>query len=92
VLEDLWRLADTNTLEIKAVKAPAAKRMGQYSEQNVELRIAGSFNGVYQFLLDIENSQRITATKKIAITRSKGSDDRVQADLALAVFSDAAAH
>jgi Tfp pilus assembly protein PilO len=86
VLEDIWHLAQANSLQTRTVKTPAMQRTAGYSEQTMELSLAGDFAGFYQFLLQLEDSKRAMRIKKMHLSRLGGRDGEMQADVTLSVY------
>jgi Tfp pilus assembly protein PilO len=85
ILAEISFLAETNSLQTKTIKTPADHQTDQYREQEMELSLTGNFGGFYQFLLQLEDMQRITRIKKINLT--KASDGQMQVDLTIGFYS-----
>jgi Tfp pilus assembly protein PilO len=86
VLEDLWRMAEANSLQTRTVKTPALKQSENFKEQEIDLSLAGSFSSHYQFLLQLEEMKRIVRIKKMNLTNVNATDGQVQGALTLSVF------
>ena len=66
VLEDIWRMAQANSLQTKTVKTPAIQHDGGYAEQTMELSLTGDFGGFYQFTPPTGRRQACIANQKDA--------------------------
>jgi type IV pilus assembly protein PilO len=86
VLADLWHMADTNSLQTRSVKTPASLRSESFTEQEIDLTVAGSFGGYYQFMLQLEDMQRIVRVKKMNLSKVNATDGQVQAELTVSVY------
>jgi Tfp pilus assembly protein PilO len=91
VLEEIWRLADANSLQTRTVKTPSDRRTESFREQEIELSLSGNFSGFYQFLLKLEDMNRIVRIRKLNLKKSAAREGQVQADLTLSVFFAAGA-
>ena len=73
ILEDIWKIAKKEKLQVKSVKTEKLISAAMYSEQPLRIVMEGSFNGFYQFLLDLESLDRITRIHQLKIQRVGGS-------------------
>jgi type IV pilus assembly protein PilO len=60
ILKEVWQMAEANSLQTKSVKTLKTERGPNYSEQPIQMVLAGDFNGFYAFLLQLEKLPRIT--------------------------------
>ena len=72
ILEDIWKMAKKEKLLVKSVKAEKQISAAMYREQPLRIAMEGSFNGFYQFLLDLESLDRITRIHHLKIRRIGG--------------------
>lgn len=86
VLEDIWRMAQANSLQTKTVRTPFAQSAAGYGQQTMELSLAGDFAGFYQFLLQLEDGKHLMRIRKMHLNRSGDGDSEVQADISLIVY------
>ena len=86
VLEEVWQLAQANSLQTKTVRTPAVQRNGGYSEQTMDLSLSGDFGGFYQFLLQLEDAKHVIRIRKMHVGGINDHDGEIQADLTLGVF------
>lgn len=89
VLADLCRGAELNQLQTCQIRTPAGRTIDIVREQEIDLTVTGSFGGLYQFLLDIEQSNRVLRINKLDVTKLPGREGFVQAALALKVYAPA---
>jgi type IV pilus assembly protein PilO len=86
VLKEVWQRAESNSLQIKTIKTPKAKRGAKYSEQAMEMSLSGNFNGFYTFLLQLEKLPRLTRVQKMALTKINEHDGDMQAEMTLTIY------
>jgi Tfp pilus assembly protein PilO len=86
VLENVWRLAQANSLQTKTIKAPAVQNLAGYRQQQMDLSVCGDFGGFYQFLLQLEDSKRVLRITKMHLTRLDDHPGQVQAEMTIGVF------
>ena len=86
VLEDIWRMAQANSLQTKTVKTPAVQEANGYGEQTMELSLSGDFAGFYQFLLQLEDAKHVMRIKKMHLSKAGNRDGEMQADVTLSVY------
>ena len=67
ILEQIWNLTKSNRLEIISTETEPAVPAAAYMEQPLRIKIRGNFDGFYQFLLDMEDLQRITRIHQLHI-------------------------
>jgi Tfp pilus assembly protein PilO len=94
VLQEVWRLAETNKLITKSIRtmdkpdvsyAAAAAQ----AEQPIQMKLEGDFRGFYAFMLALENQPRIMRIKKLVLTKpEKMQDGFMQATFEMTVFFD----
>jgi type IV pilus assembly protein PilO len=86
ILKQVWQMAGNNNLELKTVKPLKSERGPNYSEQPIEMKLAGSFEGFYSFMLELEKMQRITRVSAMKLAKIDDRDGEMQADLTLSIF------
>ncbi|HZL37353.1 MAG TPA: type 4a pilus biogenesis protein PilO [Tepidisphaeraceae bacterium] len=86
VLEEVWHIAEANSLTTKTIKTPAEKRTASYGEQEMELSLSGDFKGFYQFMLQLEKLPRLTRIKKMVLSKINDHEGAMQAELTLSVY------
>ncbi|MDG2053330.1 MAG: type 4a pilus biogenesis protein PilO [Phycisphaerales bacterium] len=97
ILAQVWTIASRNGLEPQSFKTQAERQVGSsdYREAPHRIEIEGSFDGFYQFLLELEALPRITRVHSLSIRHSGGplgprSADRdtglINADFILSIY------
>lgn len=69
IYEQIWQIATSNRLTVKSLKSEKPMPAGRYSEQPLKMLVEGSFDGFYQFLLELENLPRITRVHQLTLER-----------------------
>ena len=92
VLQELWKIAETNQLTTKSVRPlpRSADNLltssGQHCEQPISMQIEGDFGGFYGFLQALESQPRIMRIRNLTLSRSGKNDGSVQASLVMSIF------
>ncbi len=73
VLEQVWQLAKANHLAVRSVKSQKIVDSATYRELPLKMILEGSFDGYYQFLLELENIPRITRVHEMKLLRLGGT-------------------
>ena len=91
VLAQVWKMAEANSLQAKTIKTGMTERTANYSQQPIEMNLAGDFNGFYLFLQQLERMPRLTRITDMQLTKVSGHDGEMQAKLNLSIFFEPAA-
>jgi type IV pilus assembly protein PilO len=100
ILEQVWTLTSKNHLTIVATHAEAAVPTSTYMELPLKIEMTGDFDAFYQFLLELEQLNRITRIHQLHIARAglekrrgRSRDDHeeipdgaMEADFVLSIF------
>jgi type IV pilus assembly protein PilO len=86
ILREISQMADQNSLQTKTVKMLKSERGPSYSEQPIQVSLAGDFNGFYSFLLQLEKLSRITRVTQMKLEKIDERDGEMQAQLTLSIF------
>jgi type IV pilus assembly protein PilO len=86
ILKEVWQMAEANSLQTRTVRTLKTDRGASYSEQPIEMSLAGDFNGFYVFLQQLENMPRITRVTHMNLTKMIERDGAMQAKLTLSIF------
>jgi Tfp pilus assembly protein PilO len=86
VLEDVTKLARDNGLEQKTFKTGKSQRAANYSEQPIEMTLAGDFEGFYVYLQQLERFERLTRVTKMDLTKMNDRDGAMEAKVTLSIF------
>ncbi len=73
VLEQIWQMARREQLTVRSVKTRAPQRHAVYMELPLEVDMAGTFEGFYEFLQSLERLPRVTGMSDLAL-KSAGTD------------------
>ena len=84
--EALAPLAKAAGLRTQTVKTPKSQKLAGYSEQTLELNLAGDFPGFYEFLLQLEKLPRLTRVSKMNLTKITDKDGEMQASLTMSIY------
>ena len=79
ILEQVWQIARRNQLTVKSVKGQKTVDAANYLELPLRVSMEGSFDGFYQFLLELEELERITRIHQLKMERlqAQGGDEDV---------------
>jgi type IV pilus assembly protein PilO len=93
VLQELWKIAETNQLTTKSVRtlprSPEnllAGSGGQHAEQPISMQLEGDFHGFYGFLQALENRPRIMRVRNMTLTRGPKVEGSVTASIVMSIF------
>jgi len=86
ILKEVWQMAEANSLQTRTVKTLKSERGANYSEQPIQMNLAGDFNGFYAFLLQLEKLPRITRVSQMKLEKIDEHDGEMTAQLTLSIF------
>ena len=86
ILKEVWQMAAADNLTTKTVKTLKSEKNSNYSEQPIEMSLAGDFTGYYSFLSQLERLDRITRITKMTLQKIDNENGKMQADLTLSIF------
>jgi type IV pilus assembly protein PilO len=86
ILKEVWQMAEANALRTKTIKTMKSERGPSYSEQPIQMSLAGDFNGFYAFLLQLEKLSRITRVTQMNLQKISDRDGEMQAQMTLSIF------
>jgi type IV pilus assembly protein PilO len=86
ILKEVWQMAEANSLQTKTVKTLKTERGPNYSEQPIQMNLAGDFNGFYAFLLQLEKLPRITRVSQMKLEKINERDGEMTAQVTLSIF------
>ena len=86
ILKEVWQMAEANSLQTKTVKTLKSERGPNYSEQPIQMTLAGDFNGFYAFLLQLEKLPRITRVSQMELEKINERDGEMIATMTLSIF------
>jgi type IV pilus assembly protein PilO len=68
------------------VRPDKSQTNANYSEEPIELILSGSFEGFYQFLLNMEKLPRLTRMTEMKLTKIDEKEGQMTADLKLSIY------
>ena len=86
ILKEVWQMAEANALQTRTIKTLKSERSSSYSEQPIQMSLAGDFNGFYAFLLQLEKLPRITRVTQMSLEKISDPDGEMQAQMTLSIF------
>ena len=86
ILQEVWRLAETNALKAKKIQTLKGQKAGGASEQQIEMGLTGDFRGFYVFLQQLEQLPRLTRIGKMDLDKINDRDGEMEATLTLSIF------
>jgi type IV pilus assembly protein PilO len=86
ILGDVTKLAKGNGLEQRTFKTGKSQRAANYSEQPIEMTLAGDFEGFYVYLQQLERFERLTRVTKMDLTKMNERDGAMEAKVTLSIF------
>src|SRR4051794_16957933 len=86
ILKEVWQMAEANSLQTKTVKTLKSERNANYSEQPIQMNLAGDFNGFYLFLQQLEKLPRITRVSQMKLEKIDERDGEMTAQMTLSIF------
>jgi len=93
VLQEIWKLAESNELTTKSIRTTSNRRRkslfpaGGHSEQPITIELEGDFKGFYAFLLALESQPRIMRISKMVVQKDKkAAEGHIAATFELSIF------
>ena len=86
VLGSVTKLAKENGLEQKTFKSGKQQQAANYSEQQIEMTLAGAFEGFYVYLQQLERFERLIRVTRMDLTKMNEKDGSMEAKLTLSIF------
>lgn len=86
ILEQVWKMAEANSLQAKTIRTGKTERTANYSEQSIEMNLAGDFNGFYLFVQQLEKLPRLTRITDMSLSKMTDRDGEMQAKLTLSIY------
>src|SRR5262249_24447748 len=65
ILKDVWQMAKANSLETRTIKTLKSEKAAGYSEQQIQMTLAGDFIGFHSFLREMEKMSRIVRVNQM---------------------------
>ncbi|HSU66765.1 MAG TPA: type 4a pilus biogenesis protein PilO [Tepidisphaeraceae bacterium] len=90
VLDQVWKIAEANSLQAKSIRSGKTERTANYSQQQIDMELAGDFNGFYLFMQQLERLPRLTRIEGMTLSKISDHDGAMQARLILTIFFEPA--
>jgi type IV pilus assembly protein PilO len=91
VLEQVWKMAEANSLQARTIRSGKTERTANYSLQQIDMNLSGDFNGFYLFMQQLERLPRLTRVEGMSIEKISEREGEMQAKLTLSIFFEPAA-
>jgi Tfp pilus assembly protein PilO len=86
ILKEVWQMAEANSLQTKTIRTLKSEKAASFSEQPIQLSLAGDFTGFYSFLLQLEKLPRLTRINEMRLEKINDRDGEMSAQLTLSIF------
>ncbi|MEM8834398.1 MAG: type 4a pilus biogenesis protein PilO [Planctomycetota bacterium] len=86
VLDQVSELARKSRLELTKVKTTKQLAAADYMEQQMEMSISGDFDDFYEFLLRVENLDRISRMLDMELKKASETDGVAEASFTISVY------
>lgn len=86
ILQQVSQISQACGLATHTVKPDQSKSNANYSEEPIELSLSGSFEGFYQFLLQLEKLPRLTRLTGMKLNKIEESQGQMTAELTLSIY------
>jgi len=86
VLDKVTKLARDNGLEQRTFKSGKSPQTASYGEQEIEMTLAGDFEGFYVYLQQLERFERLTRVTHMDLTKMNERDGAMEAKVTLSIF------
>ena len=86
VLREITQITDRHGLVTRSVRTLKQVESPDYVAQPIEMDMTGSFEGFYQFLLELERLPRITRISQMELTKDKQAEGVVQVKMVVSIY------
>jgi type IV pilus assembly protein PilO len=86
ILQQVSQMSQADGLATKTVKPSRSETTANYSEEPIELILTGTFEGFYQFLIDLEKLPRLTRVTQMKLTKINDVEGQMTAHLTLSIY------
>ncbi|MDX2115424.1 MAG: type 4a pilus biogenesis protein PilO [Planctomycetota bacterium] len=86
ILEQVATLARDESLALPKVRSASPVAATRYMEQPLEMTISGDFDRFYEFLLKVEELDRITRMPELKIRKLNEVDGAIEASFTLSIY------
>jgi type IV pilus assembly protein PilO len=86
ILQQISQISTQAGLITRTVRPNKAEATANYSEEPIQLTLAGSYEGFYQFLFDLEKLPRLTRVTQMKLTKNYDHEGQMTADVTLSIY------
>ncbi len=86
VLREITQITDRHGLITKSVRTLKQIEASEYVAQPIEMDMAGTFEGFYQFLLELERMPRITRISQMVLDKDKDNEGIVSSKMVVSIY------
>jgi type IV pilus assembly protein PilO len=86
ILQQVSQISQSCGLVTRTVRPDRSITTANYSEEPITLSLTGSFEGFYQFLLNLEKLPRLTRVTKMNLTKINDTEGQMTAELTLSIY------
>jgi type IV pilus assembly protein PilO len=86
ILKEVWQMAEANALRTRTIRTLRSEKAAGYSEQPIQMSLAGDFHGFYRFLLQLEKLPRITRLSDMKLDKIMDREGEMQAQITLSIY------
>jgi type IV pilus assembly protein PilO len=86
ILQQVAQTSQAAGLVTQTVKPSKSEANAHYSEEPIELTLTGSFEGFYQFLIDLEKLPRLTRVLQMKLSKINDHEGKMTAHLTLSIY------
>lgn len=90
ILREVWQLATNRGLRPRSVRTEKPIKSPMYTELPIRMEIIGDFDGFYEFLLDLEQLDRITRVLDMELRRLSDEEGHMNAEFTLTIYFEPA--
>jgi Tfp pilus assembly protein PilO len=86
ILKEVWEMAEKNRLTTRTIRTMKSQKSVSYSEQPIEMNLAGDFRGFYEFLLQLERLPRLTRVSHMNLEKMQNNEGLMEAKMTMSIF------
>ena len=86
ILREVWQMAEANQLQTRTIKTLKSERAAGYSEQPIQMSLAGDFKGFHAFLKQLERMSRIIRVHQMKLEKIASREGEMQAQMTVSIF------
>jgi type IV pilus assembly protein PilO len=76
ILQEVTQISQSAGLTTQTVKPDKSEKAANYSEEPIELTVNGSFEGIYRFLVGLEQLPRLTRVTQLQLVKNAVKKDK----------------